>query len=676
MSENKLQYSLRNYNEIRESLKELTRTYYSDIFNSLNDASIGQWMLDINSDIYDVLMYNIDRAYQETDVDTAAKRSSLLNMARSLGVRVPGPKSAIVEVELSCDIPKNNSLSAGTEGDLAEGDEDYCPVIKRGSLFTDGKVIFELTEDIDFSKEFDSNGMPNRTIIPLRNSNGVIEAYRYRKLAIAAAGQSKVFKRYVKNEDVVPFMNVVIQDANVVGIESILLKQGKSLTDDPNISEFYVDRESYEDKKGRPVLRFFEVDNLVDQYRFGYEETDCVITGDTLRDKEVQYYSPVWETSDAIVETVNGNTEVTPVRVATKGKWKRLKNKFITEFMDDGSMKITFGSGLRNRYSAIPDDAMEYTRYLMSKMEANDYMGVLPEPNTTMYVLYRVGGGDMTNIGKDTLRSILSMSCKIDGNCDDPQNIVKKSAVRNSIRVTNPTPSYGGKDAPTVEEIRYMLKFISSAQNRCVTVGDYYARLMEMPAKFGLPFRCGVAEENNKIVVYSLGLDYLGKLSSALSETVAQNMKTYLSKYKMVNDFIEIRSGRIINLAFEVDLFVSAEYDKSEVSKRVIELITDYMDIRRHQMGEDIFVGDIEKEISKLDGVINLIELRCYNKVGEGYSPTEITQPLVDDGNVYSQYVRQIDLKATDKILFADFGNMFEIKNPSGSDIRVNVKTR
>ena len=140
----------------------------------------------------------------------------------------------------------------------------------------------------------------------------------------------------------------------------------------------------------------------------------------------------------------------------------------------------------------------------------------------------------------------------------------------------------------------------------------------------------------------------------------------------MVNDYVEIRSGRIINVSFEVDLFVGADYDKGEVSKRVIELVKKYMDIRTHQMGEDIFIGDLEKEISKLDGVVNLIELRCYNKVGNGYSDTEITQPVLSS----ETEAKRIDLAATDKILFADFGSMFEVKYPDSGDIRVNVKVR
>ena len=72
-------------------------------------------------------------------------------------------------------------------------------------------------------------------------------------------------------------------------------------------------------------------------------------------------------------------------------------------------------------------------------------------------------------------------------------------------------------------------------------MNDYYSVLSNIPAKYGLPFRIGVIEENNKIAVYSLGLDDKGKLTNILSETAAENMKEYLKMYKMVNDFVEIK---------------------------------------------------------------------------------------------------------------------------------------
>lgn len=665
MAENRIQYSNRNYDEVRNSLIEVTKRYYGNIFNSLNDASIGQWMIDLNSDIFDTLMYAIDRAYQETSIDSANSRTSLLNIARSLGVKIPGPKSALVEVELSCILPLNTSDVPGSDNNQAVADESYAPFIKRGSLFSDGRNTFELLEDVDFKTQFDSNGMSNRQIIPRRNSNGEIVSYKYKKLATATAGQSKIYKRFITNSDIEPFFTVTLQDTNILGVESIILKQGRTLSSNPATAEFFVDRESYEDKEGKPVQRFFEVDNLVDQYRFGYEEQEV-----SSADGKYTYYSPVWDVIDAI-ELDNKTLE--PIRVAARGKWKRLKNKFVTEYADNGYLNITFGSGLCNRYGTIPDSAAQYTQYRMSRMEANDYLGVLPEPNTTMYILYRTGGGEISNIGANTLTNILSLSVAIDGNCNDTNDARKKAAVRNSIEVTNPSQSYGGKDAPTNEEIRFMTKYISAAQNRCVTLSDYYARLMEMPAKYGLPFRVGVVEENNKVVIYSLGLDADGRLTSLLSERVAENMKEYLSNYRMINDFIEIRSGRIINIAFEVDIYVEKSYDKSEVSKRIIDLVRDYMDVRKHQMGEDIFIGDLEKEISKLDGVQNLIELRCYNKVGNGYSDTQISQQLVT--NTDSTYPSdEIDLRESDKTLFSEAGSLFEVKYPN--DIKINCKER
>ena len=102
-------------------------------------------------------------------------------------------------------------------------------------------------------------------------------------------------------------------------------------------------------------------------------------------------------------------------------------------------------------------------------------------------------------------------------------------------------------------------------------------------------------------------------------------------------------------------------------------------------MGEDIFVGDIEKEISKLDGVQNLIELRVYNKVGshDGYSDNESTQEIMsydECGKLYDEERndlsdRRIDLKKSDKILFTESNSMFEVKYKE-KDIRVNVKQR
>jgi hypothetical protein len=153
----------------------------------------------------------------------------------------------------------------------------------------------------------------------------------------------------------------------------------------------------------------------------------------------------------------------------------------------------------------------------------------------------------------------------------------------------------------------------------------------------------------------------------------------------MINDFVEIKSGRIINLSFLLTVYIDKSYDKSDVTKRIIDMVYDHMDIRRHIMGEDIFIGDLQKEISQLDGVINLVRLRIFNEVGDGYSEDTTTQELVDTSSCnydeYEEYENilidkdEIDLLKSDYMLFSEANSMFEIKNKN-LDIKVVVKTK
>ena len=671
MSDNKIAYSSRNYNDYRKDLLKLTQQYYPDIFGRLDDASIGKWLIEILSDMGDNLNYHIDRTFNETSIDSASQLSSLLNIARTNGLRVEGKKAALCEIEMSCIVPLQNTDSR--DGNLAMFDKDYCPVVKRGTLFSTGMITFELMNDLNFAEQFNQDGQSDRKIEPIRDDNGRIIKYRLTKLAVVQAGQSKIYKKVISSSDVRPFMEVLIQDRDILGVESILVKQGTNFNTSPLTDEFFVDKEDFQDKLENNVNRYFEVDNLIEQYRFG-DDIEHLENGGMSIDN---YFEATSDGGDYL-----GSITV-PVTKCVKGKWQRLKNKFITEYDNNWNLKITFGAGLKNIYGTIPENAQDFTQYMMSRMQANDYMGVLPEADSTLYVLYRVGGGEMSNIAAGTLTNIIYNNFEIAGNCNDSQNNRKKSEVRSSFAVTNTTPSYGGKDEPNEDEIKYMIKYNNTSQNRCVTLHDYKIKINQLPAKYGCPFRVSVVEENNKVIVYALGLNSLGKLSSPLSETVANNIVDYLGHYKMLNDYVEFRSGKIINISFNLTVYVDKSYDKAEVAKRIIDTVYDYMDIKKHEMGDDIFLGDMTKQISQLDGVIQLSEIKAYNKVGNGYSEDTISQELVHVGDCnYEEYQEegensgnQIDLKSSDMMLFSESNSMYEILNKD-TDIILNVKVR
>lgn len=323
----------------------------------------------------------------------------------------------------------------------------------------------------------------------------------------------------------------------------------------------------------------------------------------------------------------------------------------------------------------------------MCSIMNNDMLGVLPKVGWTMYVLYNVGSGVDTNVAQGAINTIKTMQVDFPSLQDGQQD--KKNAVLKTITVTNTSPSITGKDAPSNEELKYFIKYNTSSQNRCVTVKDYELMLMKMPPKYGAPFRCSAIEENNKIVLSVLGLNSDGTLYKAVPNIFADNIEKYLSHYKNLCDYIEIRSGKIYNIGFLIDAFIDKSYNAADVIASVIANVRDYFNVNNHNMGEDIFVGDLYKSISVLDGVVGLIDLRIYKIYGGSYSSDECPLPSINDTKASAcdsesevafivedaSDVQRIDIDAVDSVLLADSNAMYEIKNPN-LDIRVRVKQK
>lgn len=648
MSNNKISYLNRTFDDYKASLREYIGQYYPQIASDLNDASIGSWLVDMVASVADNLSFYIDKAYNETNLETANQRNSVYAIARSNGLKVPGPKGAVALCEFSCELDV-------LAGDSTMPNYEYAPVIKRGTKVASRTQVFEVMNDIDFSQQFDYNGFPNRKAIPIMDSNGKIVKYRITKSEVVTAGESKIYKQVLNSpNDIRPFMEIVIPDTNVMSVESVIFKDGVDFQQDPLASEFMTEKEESTTISGVSMYRFFEVESLADTERWG----------DYVDTNNFPYTYSYADESGNIVYSV------------TRGEWKPVMQKFITEFTDKGYLKIIFGSGTQiGTTSDVPSDS--FAAYQISKIVKNNFLGRLPKLGTTMYVLYRVGGGAASNVAAGSINRIQYLNAVIGCKTGLDAGIV--SRVRKSIEVTNNYPSVTGKDAPTVDEIKAMIKYNSAAQSRCVTVRDYENRILLMPPRYGCPFRVSALEENNKVMVYMLGINSDGTLSDVLPEQLIRNISDYLAKYRTINDFVEMKSGRIVNISVEADLYIDKNYNAGDVISETIDVIRKFFDINKHFLGETIYLSMLMKEISDVSGVLNLMDLRVFNNFGAGYSQSKSIDPVLD--STESEYVTddedmaQIDIDATRYLLNSDADAMFEIKMPD-KDIRIRSMVR
>jgi len=605
----KIDYNARNFSDVRLQLIEFIQKYYPEIFSDFNDASVGMMLLELNAAVGDMLSFHTDRMFNETQISYAQERSSLLELARTFGLNVPGKRPSITIVDWTVtNIPVN--------GDTF--DISYAPKILKGSQATGAGKIFELQEDCDFSSPFTTGGIPNRLVIPNIDGNGIIQNYSLTKREIMVNGITKIYKKVLGREDYRPFLEVILPEDNVLSIENIITKEGTNFVNNPTEDEF-----------SNFDLSWYEV--------------------------------PALAQGEIYIEDENAVSDRSGVVV---GKWKNAPKRFIQEYTDNGFCKIIFGAG--------DTDISELNDFVgcrgqierIGKVVNNLSLGEIPQTNNTLYVRYRIGGGEDSNIGPNTITSLGTTGVIING---DDNNINK--IIKNSITVNNPIPALGGKEELSVEEIRNLVRYNFSAQNRCVTIKDYQSRVPLMSGKFGVPFRTGVWEERNKINVYILALDSSSKLTTESTSTLKQNIADYLADFRMINDYVTVKNGRVINLGFEIDVFTDKAVPKGEVISGVISSVTQYLDINKWHMGDNIYLSQLVENVNNVAGVLNVTDLRVYNKVNENgkYSLNEIAQPYIDDTT------RQIDLLGR-YTLFGAPNAMFEIKYPN-KDIKITIST-
>ena len=380
---------------------------------------------------------------------------------------------------------------------------------------------------------------PNRKIIPNINESGLVDNYTISKLEIVLNGSTKIYKRIINPEDHKPFLEILLPEDNVLSIENIITLEGTNLTTEPLLTQFT----EFDNN-------FYEVEALA--------QAEIFVQDPNLK---------------------SDNSGIVP------GRWKNSPQRFIKEFTDNTFCKIIFGGG--------QPDISELNSFIGCRGQIdkigdfinNLSLGVIPVPARTMFVKYRIGGGNDSNIGPNTLNSLGKVEMIVNGD-----EASKNQSVSDSLEVNNPIPAIGGKDQPSVNEIRNLIRYNFSAQNRCVTIKDYQSRISLMPGRYGVPFRIGVWEERNKVNVTVLALNENSQLTNQSTSTLKENIAEYLADFRMLNDYVTIKDGKIINIGFEISVFTDKSTSKGEIMTDIIDAVTKYFDINNCGKWEIIYI--------------------------------------------------------------------------------------
>ena len=618
IQEKDISYLNKDFTSYKNSLQEFAKVYFPNTHNDFTENNPATMFIEMASYVGDVLSFYTDDQIKETFFALAENRLNVFNMAYSLGYRPKVTTPSSVNLELYQVIP-----SQGSTG-LYQPDFRYCFTVQAGSIFnTPSGISFYLQNDVrfDHSSSFDDTTF---SVYQYDSTNNP-EYYLLKKSSKAISARTKT--QTIEVGDPVRYFTTQIFDTNIIGIESITDSDGNE---------------------------WYEVDYLAQDTIFSEEQN--------TRSKDFD----LWQHRDEVPYLM---------------KIKKVPRRFVSRFTQNNILEIQFGAGISDKSDEeiVPnpdniglgikegktslDIAYDPSNFLYTRA-----YGQVPA-NTTLTITYLIGGGINANVPANQITEIDYLNSSNNPNL----NGGLLDFCRRSIGITNPNPSVGGGGRESIQEIKRNATAHFSAQQRIVTRQDYMIRTLSMDPKFGRIAKAHIVQDDqlspittelNRIPnplalnLYTLGYDSRANLIP-LNDAVKKNLSTYLERYRMLTDAINIKDAFIINIKIDFAITVYKNKNNEETLLKCISELTDFFKIDRWQINQPIILSEIENLIGKIAGVqtVEHIEINTIT------------------GGEYSKYSYDIPGATNKKVIYPSLDPMiFELKSPQ-TNIRGRVTT-
>ena len=640
-----INYLNKDFGDFKLNLIEFAKQYFPNTYNDFNEASPGMMFIEMASYVGDVLSYYIDAQFRETLLAYAEEKSNVYNIAQSFGYKPKTTSPSEVVLDVFQTVPALNG----------KPDYRYALTIDGGTEInaSSNGTPFRTLEDVNFkfSSSYDS-----RDTTIFETDGGEPTKFLLKKKVKARSGE--ITTEFFDFGSAEKYSQIRLNNADVIEIISCTDSDGN---------------------------KWYEVDSLARDTVFEDMENNSANDPSSVGDRE---------------------------KVAYILKLKRVSRRFTTYINENDETILRFGAGVSDNpdEEIIPNPTNVGSNlpgspsYLTTAFDPSNFLktstfGMAPA-NTTLTIEYSYGGGIDDNVNVGDVNQLGPISFTINENGLSTA-LVQDS--KDSVSFTNPNPATGGSSGETVRETRENALSYFQSQQRAVTKDDYIVRAYSLPPKYGTVAKIHMSQDeqlskvgmletlereitesdvgtslkdlqvNNipnplAMNMYTLGFNSNKKLSP-LTQTTKQNLKTYLSQYRLVTDAVNVKDAYIINIGINFAILTKVGFNKQEVLLRCISTVQDFFDIDRWQIGQPIVLADLVYEISLVDGVATVV------------NPTENNSknlPIVIENKYqlaqgYSGNFFDIDSSLRGGILYPALDpSIFEVKFPN-TDIKGKV---
>jgi len=615
-----IKYINKDFGQFRSNLVNFAKNYFPDTYSDFNESSPGMMFIEMASYVGDVLSYYSDQSFRESILSEAQENSSVIKLAQLFGYQTQLNSPARTELDVYQLLP-----AIGT-GDDAMPDYRYALNINAGMQVSNtAGVNFRSLEPIDF-RSSGSNDPIDISVYEL-DADGNVQYYLLKKSVPVVSGDVKT------------------------------------------ATFSFGDPKSY-DKLSLPDTNLLDIISVVDSRGNTWNEVDYLAQDTIFED----------------ILNVKFNDEALSEYKSTVPyilKLKRTPRRFIKRLRDDNTFELVFGSGISSDADEelIPNPknvgmGLEYLkRTTTTNLDPTNFLrtrtyGLAPD-NISLTVTYSVGGGVSDNSNVNSITTIN----EIEYNDDQSLGQVDLAFVKSSVAINNAIPATGGREKEDIETLRQNAMASFASQNRAITREDYIVRCYSLPRKFGSVAKAYIVGDTQQdsndttyprdtisnplaLNLYTLSYD-INKNLVPLNPALKQNLRTYLSNFRMLTDAINIKTAHIINIGVNFEIVPRPSFNSNEVLIRCVDLLKKILDNDKMQINMALNISNLMTELDKVEGVQSVADFEIVNfyDITKGYS-----------GNLY-------DIKTATKnnIIYPSLDpSIFEVKYPN-QDIKGKI---
>lgn len=653
-SKRTINYIGKDFSALKRNIIEYAKTYFPNTYSDFNEASPGMVFIEQAAAIGDILAFYQDTQLKESMLSHASERKNVISLAQTMGYKPKISTPSVTKLTVYQLVP---SIGIGVDN---RPDESYCLRIKDGmevASTTNSNIIFRTTDVVDFAledgREVDVHDRDSLTGEP----TFYLLTKKVNAISATEREQSFSFASYSE------YPTITLSDTNIISIVSVTSSDNIKWYEVPYLAQesIYVESANTEYNGGDLNYQTTNVPYILEVQKVPYRFCTKVNSDNNL---ELQFGSGDSNQSDDIILPNTKNV----------------------------------GLGLANSINRL-NQGIDPSNFLKTNT-----FGIVPT-NTTLTVKYLIGGGVESNVNSNELNRITKIEFEEDLlSIDNSQlyNIMKESIV-----VNNDEPAIGGRGPETIEEIRQNALATFGSQNRAVTREDYVVRSLSMPERYGsvakvyvspdgeidnnspasilaspknitefvniveqlkdkskseiqkelikylTQKKTSISEVNNPFAINMYVLGYDGnKNLTQINQAVKQNLKTYLSEYRMLTDAVNITDGFIVNIGIDFEIITYSNYNKREVIANCLTEMQTYFNIDNWTFNKPINISELELILANVEGVLSVPSVRIYNLCG-------------GDGN-YSTNRYNIEQATKGKIVYPSIDPcIFEIKYPN-----------